>query len=173
MKCSSIHAAIRRSSSELSSSLKDATTIVFDKTGTLTKAKPVVSDVVSFSEELSSDELLRIAACMEEHSNGRCSNLSSIPSGITHFSSSITKCQLREEAADAVRELKEAGITKVVMMTGDSERTAAAIAKRVGVDEYYSEVLPEDKASFVEKEKELGHKVIMIGDGINDYLQKL
>ena len=77
---------------------------------------------------------------------------------------------LREEAADAVRELKEAGITKVVMMTGDSERTAAAIAKRVGVDEYYSEVLPEDKASFVEKEKELGHKVIMIGDGINDSL---
>ena len=69
---------------------------------------------------------------------------------------------LREEAADAVRELKEAGITKVVMMTGDSER--------VGVDEYYSEVLPEDKASFVEKEKELGHKVIMIGDGINDSL---
>ena len=56
------------------------------------------------------------------------------------------------------------------MMTGDSERTAAAIAKRVGVDEYYSEVLPEDKASFVEKEKKLGHKVIMIGDGINDSL---
>ena len=59
---------------------------------------------------------------------------------------------LREEAADAVCELKEAGITKVVMMTGDSERTAAAIAKRVGVDEYYSEVLPEDKASFIARE---------------------
>ena len=75
---------------------------------------------------------------------------------------------LREEAAEMVKSLKAAGITKVVMMTGDSERTAAAIAKRVGVDEYYAEVLPEDKANFVEKEKSEGRKVILIGDGIND-----
>ena len=75
---------------------------------------------------------------------------------------------LREEAADMVRMLKAEGLKKVVMMTGDSERTAASIARRVGVDEYYSEVLPEDKARFVEKEKEAGKKVIMIGDGIND-----
>ena len=75
---------------------------------------------------------------------------------------------LREEAADVIKKLKKAGITKVVMMTGDSERTAAAIAKRVGVDEYYSEVLPEDKANFITKEKEKGRKVMMIGDGIND-----
>ena len=75
---------------------------------------------------------------------------------------------LREEAADMVRMLKDEGLKKVVMMTGDSERTAASIARRVGVDEYYSEVLPEDKARFVEKEKEAGKKVIMIGDGIND-----
>lgn len=75
---------------------------------------------------------------------------------------------LREKAAEMVKSLKAAGITKVVMMTGDSERTAAAIAKRVGVDEYYAEVLPEDKANFVEKEKSEGRKVIMIGDGIND-----
>ena len=75
---------------------------------------------------------------------------------------------LREEAADAIRQLKEAGITKVVMMTGDSERTAAVIAKRVGVDEYYSEVLPEDKASFIQRERENGAKTIMVGDGIND-----
>ena len=75
---------------------------------------------------------------------------------------------LREEAAEMVKSLKAAGITKVVMMTGDSERTAAAIARRVGVDEYYAEVLPEDKANFVEKEKSEGRKVIMIGDGIND-----
>ena len=75
---------------------------------------------------------------------------------------------LREEAAEMVKSLKAAGITKVVMMTGDSERTAAAIAKRVGVDEYYAEVLPEDKANFVEKEKSEGRIVLMIGDGIND-----
>ena len=70
---------------------------------------------------------------------------------------------LREEAKTVVAELKKTGFGKIVMMTGDSDRTASAIAKRVGVDEYYSEVLPEDKAAFVEKEK-----VIMIGDGIND-----
>ena len=75
---------------------------------------------------------------------------------------------LRDEAAAVVNSLKTAGIKKVVMMTGDSERTASAIAARVGVDEYYSEVLPEDKAGFVEKAKAEGHKVIMIGDGIND-----
>ena len=220
-------------------SVSHADTIVFDKTGTLTKAKPVVSDVVSFSEELSSDELLRIAACMEEHfphsmaravvnaakekhlvheemhskveyivAHGISTTIEGKKAviGSWHFVMEDEKCvipegmedrfehlplecshlylaiegklaavicvedPLREEAADAVRELKEAGITKVVMMTGDSERTAAAIAKRVGVDEYYSEVLPEDKANFVEQEKALGHKVIMIGDGINDSL---
>ena len=75
---------------------------------------------------------------------------------------------LREEAGEMVRLLKEEGISKVVMMTGDSERTAASIAKRVGVDEYYSEVLPEDKAGFIEAEKAAGRKVVMIGDGIND-----
>ena len=75
---------------------------------------------------------------------------------------------LREEAAAVIRLLKMAGIGKVVMMTGDSDRTAKAIAKKAGIDEYYSEVLPEDKANFVEKEKAKGRKVIMIGDGIND-----
>lgn len=71
---------------------------------------------------------------------------------------------LREEAADAVGALRECGIGKIVMMTGDSERTARAIAERVGVDEYYSE----DKARFVETEKKAGRKVVMVGDGIND-----
>ena len=75
---------------------------------------------------------------------------------------------LREEAPQIIKNLKAAGISKVVMMTGDSDRTAKAIAKRVGVDVYYSEVLPEDKANFVEQEKAAGRKVIMIGDGIND-----
>lgn len=75
---------------------------------------------------------------------------------------------LRDEAPEVIKALHKAGFDKIVMMTGDSERTAAAIAARVGVDEYYSEVLPEDKARFVEQEKAAGRKVIMIGDGIND-----
>jgi P-type E1-E2 ATPase len=75
---------------------------------------------------------------------------------------------LREEALEVIKALKSVGISKVVMMTGDNESTAKAIARKVGVDEYYASVLPEDKAGFVEKEKALGRKVIMIGDGIND-----
>ena len=75
---------------------------------------------------------------------------------------------LRPEAKDTVEALRNLGIKNIVMMTGDSERTARAIAEKVGVDRYFSEVLPEDKAGFVEREKALGHKVIMIGDGIND-----
>ncbi len=75
---------------------------------------------------------------------------------------------LREEAAEVVESLRRAGFHKLVMMTGDSERTAASIAARAGVDEYYSEVLPEDKAEFVKREKAAGRKVVMVGDGIND-----
>ena len=75
---------------------------------------------------------------------------------------------LRDEAEAVINSLKKAGLSKVVMMTGDSERTASVIAKRVGVDEYYSEVLPEDKAKFVEEAKAQGRKVLMVGDGIND-----
>lgn len=75
---------------------------------------------------------------------------------------------LREEATAVVAALKREGIQKVVMMTGDSEKTARAIAKQVGVDEYYAEVLPEDKASFIEQEKRRGRTVMMVGDGVND-----
>lgn len=75
---------------------------------------------------------------------------------------------LRKEAPEVIRRLKQCGISKVVMMTGDSDRIASTIAHKVGVDEYYSEVLPEDKAKFVENEKKSGRRVIMIGDGIND-----
>ena len=214
----------------------DADTIVFDKTGTLTKAQPTVVDVVSFNGA-DSDELLRIAACLEEHfphsmakavvdaaqqkhllheemhtkveyivAHGISTTIDGKRAviGSSHFVFEDENCTipeekqdlfdslpkesshlylaiegklagviciedpLREEAEAVVNSLKRAGITKVVMMTGDSERTAAAIAKRVGVDEYYSEVLPEDKAGFIEKEKAAGRKVIMIGDGIND-----
>lgn len=75
---------------------------------------------------------------------------------------------LRSEAGEVIRSLRRCGFKKIVMMTGDSERTACAVAEKVGVDEYYSEVLPEDKAGFVNAEKAKGHTVIMIGDGIND-----
>lgn len=216
--------------------IAEADTIVFDKTGTLTKAKPTIVDVVSF-EENNPDEMLRIAACMEEHfphsmakavvSAARKKQLAHeemhskveyiVAHGISttiedhkavigsyHFVFEDEKCvipedgqakfdnipeeyshlylaidgrlaaviciedPLREEAKASVDALRAAGISKIVMMTGDSERTAAAIARRVGVDEYYSEVLPEDKANFIEKEKAAGRKVIMVGDGIND-----
>lgn len=214
----------------------EADTIVFDKTGTLTKATPTVVDVVPFDGR-TPDELLRIAACLEEHfphsmakavvdaalkkeldheemhskvqyivAHGISTTIEGKTAviGSYHFVFEDENCKipageeakfealpeeyshlylalegtlaaviciedpLREEAADVIKALKKAGISKVVMMTGDSERTAAAIAKRVGVDEYYSEVLPEDKANFITKETEKGRKVMMIGDGIND-----
>lgn len=75
---------------------------------------------------------------------------------------------IRDEAADVLSKLGALGISKIVMMTGDSERTAKAVAQKVGADEYYAEVLPEDKAEFVRREKAQGRKVIMIGDGVND-----
>lgn len=214
----------------------EADTIVFDKTGTLTKAKPTVVKVVSFDGR-SEDELLRIAACLEEHfphsmakavvhaaqergleheemhskveyvvAHGISSSvedkkviigsyhfvfedektaipedkreiLENLPQEYSHLYMAIEgklsaviciEDPLRPEAADVIRELKRAGISKVVMMTGDNEHTAKAIAEKVGIDEFYAEVLPGDKAKFVEKEKEAGRKVIMTGDGIND-----
>lgn len=215
----------------------EADTIVFDKTGTLTKAHPTVVDVVNFNDEYSSDDMLRVAACLEEHfphsmakavvdaaskkglsheemhtkveyivAHGIATSINGKRTviGSYHFVFEDEKCvvpagkeqlfeslplyyshlylavegmlsaviciedPLRDEAAAVVTSLKKAGISKVVMMTGDSERTASVIAKKVGVDEYYAEVLPEDKAAFVEREKDKGRKVIMIGDGIND-----
>lgn len=215
----------------------EADTIVFDKTGTLTKAHPTVVDVVNFNDEYSSDGMLRVAACLEEHfphsmakavvdaaskkglsheemhtkveyivAHGIATSINGKRTviGSYHFVFEDEKCvvpagkeplfeslplyyshlylavegklsaviciedPLRDEAAAVVTSLKKAGISKVVMMTGDSERTASVIAKKVGVDEYYAEVLPEDKAAFVEREKAKGRKVIMIGDGIND-----
>ena len=216
--------------------MAEATTIVFDKTGTLTKAKPTVKDVITFNGG-TKEEMLRIAACLEEHfphsmakavvvaakqqglaheemhskvnyivAHGISSYIEerkviigsyhfvfedegcivppeyqerfdNLPAEYSHLYMAIDNkleaviCiedPLREEAAGVVKALKKVGIKKVVMMTGDSERTASAIAKRVGVDEYYSEVLPEDKASYIEKQKVNGNTVIMVGDGIND-----
>lgn len=216
--------------------MAEADTIVFDKTGTLTKAQPTVVDVISFNGQ-SSDELLRIAACLEEHfphsmakavvekavernlvheelhskveyivahgiystiegkevvigshhfvfedehaviPEGKQELFDQLPEQYSHLYMAIDgklaaviciEDPLRKEAPEVIRQLKQCGISKVVMMTGDSDRIASTIAHKVGVDEYYSEVLPEDKAKFVENEKKSGRRVIMIGDGIND-----
>ena len=214
----------------------EAETIVFDKTGTLTYASPKVNRVVAFGGN-DEDEMLRLAACLEEHYPHSIANAvvkASAEKGLLHeekhtkasyivahgISSTIDgkkvcigshhfifedeKCvipedeqekfnalpneyshlymalgntlaaviliedPLRDEAPSVVRRLKDAGFSQVVMMTGDSDRTAKAIAQKTGVTRYFSEVLPEDKASFIRKEHEAGRKVIMIGDGIND-----
>ncbi len=216
--------------------IADADTIVFDKTGTLTKAEPTVVEVVPFCN-MTPDELLKIAACLEEHfphsmakavvdaankkhlvheemhtkveyivAHGISTTIEGRKAiiGSHHFVFDDEQCTiddeykerfdnlplqyshlylaidgklcgviciedpLRKEAGEVISMLKDLGISKVVMMTGDSERTAAAIASVLPLDEYYSEVLPEDKSSFVEKEKKKGRKVIMIGDGVND-----
>lgn len=214
----------------------EADTIVFDKTGTLTKAQPTVVDVVSFNGD-SKEDLLRLAACMEEHFphsvakavmdaakehgltheemhskveyivahgisttvNGRKAIIGShhfvfedekcaIPTGKEEIFKNLPEeyshlylgiegelaaviCiedPLRPEAPEVITALRQAGFTQIVMMTGDSDHTAKAIAAKVGVDKYYSEVLPEDKAKFVEEAKAQGRKVLMVGDGIND-----
>ena len=214
----------------------EAHTIVFDKTGTLTKAQPTVADIVSFNGD-SKENLLRLAACMEEHFphsmakavmdaakergltheemhskveyivahgisttvNGRKAIIGShhfvfedekcaIPTGKEEIFKNLPEeyshlylgiegelaaviCiedPLRPEGPEVIKALRKAGFTQIVMMTGDSDRTAKAIAAKVGVDKYYSEVLPEDKAKFVEEAKAQGRKVLMVGDGIND-----
>lgn len=213
-----------------------ADTIVFDKTGTLTYACPVVSEVIPFGGH-SEEDMLRLAACLEEHfphsmanavvqaardrglsheemhsqveylvahgiastvgnervvigsahfvfedeacaiPNGDQPRFDALPEQYSHLYLAIggqlaavicISDPLRTEAEAVINALRRLGIQKTVMLTGDSERTAAAIAAQVGVDEYHSEVLPEDKARFVEAERAQGHTVIMLGDGIND-----
>ncbi|SFA79842.1 ATPase, P-type (transporting), HAD superfamily, subfamily IC/heavy metal translocating P-type ATPase [Acetitomaculum ruminis DSM 5522] len=216
--------------------IADAKTIVFDKTGTLTKAEPTVTKVVAFNG-YNEDEMLRLAACLEEHfphsmakavvnaakekslvheemhsrveyivAHGIVSKVDNkkVLIGSYHFVFEDEKCVIpeeymekfktlpeeysrlylaidgklaavvciedpvRDEAKEVIESLRQKGIEKCVMMTGDSKNIAKVIAKNIGLDEYYAEVLPENKALFVEKEKESGKKVIMIGDGIND-----
>lgn len=217
--------------------ISEANTIVFDKTGTLTHSTPKVYDVIPF-DKLSSDECLRIAACLEEHfphsianavieaakkrdlihdkevhakveyivAHGIVSKIDNkrVAIGSYHFIFEDEKCKInknrqkdfdnlpdeyshlylamdgkliaviliedpiREEAKEVIAKLHDYGLDNVVMMTGDSNRTAKAVASKVGVDRYFSEVLPEDKANFIKNEHKQGRKVIMVGDGIND-----
>ena len=235
MQEASMHNVLVKGGKHLES-MKDANVIVFDKTGTLTHAKPVVLDVVPL-QDYTREEVLKIAACLEEHfphsvanaivhqaevenlkhreehaevkyviAHGISTSLNGedviigsshfvfedegavvpedkkeqfeqLPEQYSHLYMAMDgklvaviciEDPLRVETAEVIRELKHLGIHKVVMMTGDSDRIAANIAQKAGVDAYYSEVLPEDKANFVEQEKKAGHKVIMVGDGIND-----
>ncbi|MCR5238496.1 MAG: heavy metal translocating P-type ATPase [Lachnospiraceae bacterium] len=214
----------------------DADTIVFDKTGTITKAQPKVVRVVSFCDE-TEDELLRQAACLEEHfphsvaravvecafdkgllhdelhtnveyivAHGIASEIGderavigsyhfvfedeqavipedkkdqfdSLPDEYSHLyfakNGELSACILiedpmRKEIRGIVSHLRDRGFAHIVMMTGDSKKTAAKIAAEAGITEYYAEVLPEDKAKYVEKAKKEGHRVVMVGDGIND-----
>ena len=216
--------------------LSEADTIVFDKTGTLTKATPTLKEVIAMNGE-DETEMLRIAACLEDHfphsmanavvraahqrgihhdemhsdveyivahgivstidekrviigsyhfvfedekikaSNEALKRIADIPNRYSRLYLAIDgklsaviviEDPIKENVPDIVRELKNLGIKNIVMMTGDSEKTASAIAKEARIDEYFSEVLPEDKAQFVEKEKAKGRKVVMVGDGIND-----
>ncbi len=215
-----------------------ADTIVFDKTGTLTNATPSVREVITFGSG-DEKEMLRLAACLEEHfphsianavvceaaergiiheerhtrveyvvAHGIASSVNGVRAliGSYHFIFEDEKCLLpegeedkvrfenlpddcsllylalggklaaviciedpiRQEALRVVDDLHREGFSRVVMMTGDSHRTAASVANRLGMDEFFSEVLPEDKAAFIRREHEAGRKVIMIGDGIND-----
>ena len=216
--------------------LAKADTIVFDKTGTLTHATPQVVDIIPFSNS-EKDDVLRLAACLEEHfphsmanavvraareqglsheemhseveyivAHGIASRVGGerVVIGSYHFVFEDEHCivpadeqekfdqmpaeyshlymaasgqlvgviciadPLRPEAASVLRQLHKLGIRNTVMMTGDSYRTAEAIARQVGVDQFFAEVLPEDKANFVQKAKAEGRTVVMIGDGIND-----
>ena len=213
-----------------------ADAIVFDKTGTLTHACPKVVDVIPFGNN-DAKEMLRLAACLEEHfphslanavveeakvqglnheechtkveylvAHGISSTVDGerVLIGSAHFVFEDEKCRipegdeekfknlptkyshlylagagklmaviciadpLREEAKSVMAKLKSLGFKKTVMLTGDSYRTASAIAEEVGVDTFKAEVLPSDKANYVAELKKEGHTVIMVGDGIND-----
>lgn len=214
-----------------------ADTVIFDKTGTLTYAEPVLAEVYAF-EGFKKNEILKLAACLEEHfphplgravvkaaenrglthperhakveyivAHGIVSTLKGkrLCIGSAHFIFEDEKVPLtekalsvqkaaaesgfsllylavdgklagiltigdpvREESAAAVKELRQTGIKKCVMITGDAEQAAAKIALQTGINEYYSQALPEDKVSYVQNEIKSGNKVIMIGDGIND-----
>ena len=233
-ECGSYHITVK--GGKYLEALANADTIVFDKTGTLTHATPTVVQVVPFGTR-TEDEVLQIAACLEEHyphsmanavvqaaaakgirhdemhsevqyvvahgiasqiggekavigsqhfvfedegcyiPTSECGKFDALPPEYSHLYLAIggvlagVICiadPLREEASEVLKQLRGLGIRKAVMMTGDNDRTASVIAKQVGVDHYYAEVLPEDKANFVEQEKAAGHTVIMLGDGIND-----
>ena len=233
-ECGSYHITVK--GGKYLEALANADTIVFDKTGTLTHATPTVVQVVPFGTR-TEDEVLQIAACLEEHyphsmanavvqaasakgirhdemhsevqyvvAHGIASTIGGEKAviGSQHFVFEDEGCYiptaetakfdalppeyshlylaiggvlagviciadpLRAEAAEVLRQLRGLGIQKAVMMTGDNDRTASVIAKQVGVDAYYAEVLPEDKARFVDAEKAAGRTVIMLGDGIND-----
>lgn len=216
--------------------VSEADTIVFDKTGTLTYATPKLMDVVTFGGN-DPDEMLRIAACLEEHYPHSVANAivnGALEKGLNHdelhskveyivahgvssfigdkkavigsyhFVMEDENCRIpdgekylldgikeeysriflaidgvltavlcifdpvRDDAVRVIEELHGLGISNICMMTGDNKKSAASVARKLGIDNFRAEVLPEDKANFVKKMREEGHKVIMVGDGVND-----
>lgn len=216
--------------------LSKANIIVFDKTGTLTNAQPKVANIITFNNN-DKTEMLRLAACLEEHfphsvanavvneakiqglnhderhskveyivahgisslvdnekvvigshhfvfedencvvPQGEEEKFNSIPNEYSHLYMAINRTlvaviciedPIKDNVKQTLNDLRKSGIEKIVMMTGDSERTAKAVAEKLGIDEYYSEVMPEDKAEFVKQMRNNGNSVIMVGDGIND-----
>lgn len=216
-------------------SIAKADTIIFDKTGTLTKSEPEVKRVISF--DIDEDEVLRIAACLEEHfphsiaravvkkakeknlnheemhskpeyvmAHGIKSTIDGKPAliGSEHFILEDEKIKISSEQGDLINSLKEEysllfmafdnkllavlciddpirkdaketisnlrklGFTHIAMLTGDNENSARAVSKKLDLDFYKSQVLPEDKEEYIKKMKDMGRKVIMIGDGVND-----
>ena len=215
----------------------EADTIVFDKTGTLTKATPRVEAVVSFNG-IPEDDLLRMAACLEEHfphSMAHAIVREAREKGLEHKSEDHAEVEyivahgiasvvdgkkvrvgsahfifddegverpngmedavraaspagsvvyvaidgmlqgaicisdpLRPEAKQVIDDLRKKGFAHIAMLTGDSDNAASVVANALGLDDYHAQVLPEDKASYVEQQKRLGRKVAMVGDGVND-----
>lgn len=216
--------------------IAEADTIVFDKTGTLTEAMPTVVDVIGFNG-YNREEVLRLAACLEEHfphslanavvkkakeeninhdemhgkvkyivAHGIASEISGdkVIIGSKHFifedegvecdevianeMDKLSSCSsylylamnqkligilviddpIKQEAAKVILKLRKQGFKNIVMLTGDNYNTAKAIADKLGIDDFVSNVLPADKSSYISKMKQEGHTVIMVGDGVND-----
>ena len=216
--------------------VSEADTIVFDKTGTLTYASPKLIRVVAFGDK-DEDEMLRIAACLEEHYPHSVANAivnGALEKGLNHeelhskveyivahgvssfignkkavigsyhFVMEDERCVIpkgeenkldaideeysriflaidgilsavlcildpvRDEAKKTIDSLRRLGLKNICMMTGDNKKTAASVAERLGIDHYQAEVLPKDKALYVKHMRDMGHKVIMVGDGVND-----
>lgn len=176
-ECSNYNATVK--GGKYLEALSKANVIVFDKTGTLTNAQPKVADIITFG-----DEKVVIGSYHFVFEDENCTvpqdeqdKFNAIPNEYSHLYMAINRTlvaviciedPIKTNVKQTLDDLRANGIDKIVMMTGDSERTAKAVAEKLGIDEYYAEVMPEDKAMFIKKMQTDGNSVIMVGDGIND-----